>query len=206
MLLWALPPTAERVAIPYGRIAVLTYTGAGGIVSADFLDEVGLKLADLSPHTLKVLEEVYPEWMSPQNPLDLWPAMERNGPVKALSVALEAVCADQGVDGVLLHIFIGGVMSRLDFAQVSKVARRAGKPLFCWLLGREEQIREFKAASRRQGIPVYGELHRTVECMAAWFRYGRTLQRRRNTRLFPPEQARSKRHMGSCHVRIRSDG
>ncbi|MBW2050511.1 MAG: CoA-binding protein [Deltaproteobacteria bacterium] len=156
-----------------GRIAVITYTGAGGIVSADFLEEMGLTVADLSSRTLDALKDVYPDWMSPANPLDLWPAMERNGPVKALMIALETVCADQGVDGVLLHVFIGGVMSNLDLARISQIVRDAGKPLFCWLLGMEEKIREFKRAARQEGIPVYGELHRTVECMATLFRHAK---------------------------------
>lgn len=158
------------------RIAVVTYTGAGGIVSADFMEEMGLALADLSPGTLDALKAIYPPWMPPGNPLDLWPAMERQGPLKALSVALKAVCADPKVDGVLLHTFVGGVTSYLDLEEASETARSAGKPLFCWLLGRSGEARKFKESARRNGIPVYGELYRTVECMAALFRYRRTLE------------------------------
>jgi acyl-CoA synthetase (NDP forming) len=154
-----------------GRIAVVTYTGAGGILSADFMEGMGLTLANLSPGTIEALKAIYPPWMPPGNPLDLWPAMERQGPLKALSAALKAACADPNVDGVLLHTFVGGVISYLDLAEASETARSAGKPLFCWLLGRREKVREFKESARRHRIPVYGELYRTVECMAALFRY-----------------------------------
>ncbi|MCF8146500.1 MAG: CoA-binding protein [Deltaproteobacteria bacterium] len=156
------------------RIAVVSYTGAGGILSADFMDGTGLTLADLSPGTIEALKTIYPPWMPPGNPLDLWPAMERQGPLKALGVALKAVCADPNVDGVLLHTFVGGVMSYLDLKEASEMARSAGKPLFCWLLGRSAESREFKESARRHGIPAYGELYRTVECMAALFRYKQT--------------------------------
>lgn len=41
---------------PKGRIAVLTYTAAGGIVSADFMADTGLKPASLSKDTLEANE------------------------------------------------------------------------------------------------------------------------------------------------------
>jgi len=154
-----------------GRIAVVTYTGAGGILSADFMQGTGLSLADLSPPTLEALREIYPPWMPPGNPLDLWPAMERQGPLRALSVALKAVCADPGVDGVLLHAFVGGAVSYVDLEEAAETAYSAGKPLFCWLLGRHSQVQGFKESARQLRIPVYGELSRAVKCMAALFRY-----------------------------------
>jgi acyl-CoA synthetase (NDP forming) len=162
---------ASRCKAGHGaRIAVVTYTGAGGILSADFMERMGLTLANLSPATIEALKAIYPPWMPPGNPLDLWPAMERQGPLKALRVALKAVCNDPNVDGVLLHTFVGGVISYLDLAEASETAGLAGKPLFCWLLGRSAEAREFKESARRHRIPVYGELYRTVECMAALFR------------------------------------
>jgi acetate---CoA ligase (ADP-forming) len=157
-----------------GRIAVVTYTGAGGILSADFMEGTGLTLADLSPDTLHALKGIYPAWMPPGNPLDLWPAMERQGPLTALDVALKAVCADPLVDGILLHGFVGSAVSFVDLKGSAQTARAAGKPLFCWLLGRRSQVLAFREAAREYRVPVYGELHRTVECMAALFRYNKT--------------------------------
>jgi len=162
---------ASRWETGYGRIAVVTYTGAGGILSADFLEKAGLSLAKLSPGTLDALSAIYPSWMPPRNPLDLWPAMERQGPLKALSVALRSVFADPHVDGVLLHTFVGGVMSYIDLGEASSLSLAAGKPLFCWLLARKDEGGRFKESALQHGIPTYGELHRTVECMAALFQY-----------------------------------
>jgi acyl-CoA synthetase (NDP forming) len=39
-----------------GRVAVLTYSGASGIVTADHLEKHGLNLAALSPETTKSIE------------------------------------------------------------------------------------------------------------------------------------------------------
>jgi len=44
------------------RIAVLSSSGAGGIVTADYMEANGLTLACLSTRTRKCLEELSPTW------------------------------------------------------------------------------------------------------------------------------------------------
>ena len=66
--------------IPAGaRVAVLTFSGGAGILSCDLLEDNGLPLAELAPATLGELAKVFPVWMPPGNPVDLWPAMELHG-------------------------------------------------------------------------------------------------------------------------------
>jgi len=45
------------------RIAILTYSGASGIVTSDHMEKYGLTLANLSLQTRKHLEELNPDWM-----------------------------------------------------------------------------------------------------------------------------------------------
>ena len=150
-----------------GRIAILTYSGGAGIVSADFMDQMGLEVADLSPETLAKLASVYPQWMPPANPVDFWPAIEKNGPEKVYQTAFEAVCSDPGVDAVLFHIFIGGFVRSLDIAPLAGMAEKFNKPLFIWLLGRRQDALKFQLHAHEHGVPVFRELRRAVECMAA---------------------------------------
>ena len=79
------------------RVAVLTYTGAAGIVSADIMDKHGLVLSEFSAITLNELQTVFPEWMPPSNPVDMWPGIILNGSKKVYGKAMEAVCADPAV-------------------------------------------------------------------------------------------------------------
>jgi len=152
-----------------GKIAVLTYSGGAGIVSSDFIDNLGLELAELSRTTLYQLKTITPEWMPLSNPVDLWPAVERNGARKAFGTAMRAVCADPGVDGVLFHAFSGGFGLSPDMAEIIRISKSAGKPLFCWLLGEREAARDFQERAQDLGVPVFRDLHRAVECMAAVF-------------------------------------
>ena len=150
-----------------GRVAVVTFSGAAGIVSADFMDRYGLELADLSEKTHTLLKGVYPEWMPVSNPIDLWPAIERSGIERAYGESIRAVCDDAGVDAVLFHIFLGGLARKFNLQTVIQATRKAGKPAFFWLLGQKDLAEAFQKEARDLGVPVFRELSRAVECMAA---------------------------------------
>jgi acetyltransferase len=149
------------------RVAVLTFSGAAGIVSADFMESFGLRVADLSPAAHEKLQTVFPEWMPAANPVDLWPAMERHGPDRTWEVAFEAVCGDPAVDAVFFHVFCGGFLGDPDLASFAAAARAAGKPLFGWLLGARAAVEQMQAQALKLGVPLFQEIERAVECMAA---------------------------------------
>ncbi|MCA1793756.1 MAG: acetate--CoA ligase family protein [Desulfobacteraceae bacterium] len=151
------------------RVAVLTYTGAAGIVSADIMDTHGLVLSQFSAATLEELQTVFPEWMPPSNPVDMWPGIILNGSKKVYGKAMEAVCADPGVDAVFVHCFAGGFSLETDLEMMAKTARKAGKPLFCWISGERERVHQFQETAQQHGIPVFREIMRAVECMGMLF-------------------------------------
>ena len=148
-----------------GRVAVLTPSGGAGIVSADFVDQVGLELADLSQTTRDILTRIYPQWMPVSNPIDVWPAVELNGS-EAYLTAFKAICADPNVDAILAHFFAVGFLGE-DISPLAEVARAAGKPVFWWLMGWREMVSTIQKTAQEQGIPVFRELYRATECMAA---------------------------------------
>ncbi len=152
-----------------GRIGIATFSGGAGIVSSDFLDHQHLVLADLCEDTLKSLRTVFPQWMPPANPIDLWPAIERSGVNKTYGRTIAALCNDPGVDAVFMHAFVGGVIGRLKLAPIVEMAQKAHKPIFLWLIGSEKNTRNFEAEARNLNVPVFQELSRAVECMGAVF-------------------------------------
>lgn len=147
-------------------VAVMTYSGAAGIVSADFIERHGLALAQLSNGTVASLKSLFPEWMPVGNPVDLWPAIEANGPQRVFPEALKALSADPQVDLIVLHVFVGGRIAGADIRTLARIARKAGKPLFCWVLGARDQVRSFTLDAQAQGVPVYREIGRSIECLA----------------------------------------
>jgi acetyltransferase len=159
--------------------AVITFSGAAGIVAADFVETQGLRLAELSEPALTALRNVFPPWMPVSNPVDLWPAVELNGADRAYGEAMAAVCADPAVDMVFLHFFTGGRMEAADFTVLARAARDAGKPLVCWFLGPRADVLRFQDQARLAGVPSFREIGRAVECLAAVAGRGDGLRRNR---------------------------
>lgn len=156
------------------RIAIMTYSGGAGIVSTDFLEPRGLELADLSDTTLAALQPLYPPWMPPANPMDLWPGIIGNGAVKVYNESIRAACADPGVDGLFAHLFVGGFGLEPDLATMALPAREAGKPLVCWISGERETVHRFQIEARQLNVPVFREVFRAVECLGAALAFQRS--------------------------------
>lgn len=155
------------------RVAVLTYSGGAGIVSADFMEDLGLEPATLSEESQALLRSVFPEWMTPGNPVDLWPAVERNGAEAAYGAAARAVAADPGVDAVFIHAFAGGFALNPNLPVLVSEIRAAGKPCVCWLMGVDADARAFQKEAQTLGMPTFREVYRAAECLAAVFERAR---------------------------------
>ncbi|MBN1545619.1 MAG: acetate--CoA ligase family protein [Syntrophaceae bacterium] len=151
------------------NVAILTFSGASGIVAADFMFELGLNAADLNPETKTAIEKFFPAWMPAANPVDVWPAMEHHSGkgLDIYSLALEASLRDPGVDACMIHTFAGFTRVRLNLEETARLSRQWDKPVFIWVLGERERVLEFQVEARKLGIPVFHELYRTVECLAA---------------------------------------
>jgi len=147
------------------RVAVLTYSGGAGIVSTDFMDNLGLSLAELSPDSVEILQSVYPGWMMPANPIDLWPGIIDNGAPKVYNRAVRTACNDPGVDGIFAHCFVGGFALEPDLITMARLAREAGKPLICWISGERDAVHRFQIQAQKLNVPVFREIYRAMECL-----------------------------------------
>jgi acetyltransferase len=156
-------------------VAVLAFSGGAGIVSTDFIEENGLQLAELSPATRSALGELFPAWMPVANPVDLWPALERHigTPVDVFGCSLSAVLEDPNVDAVLLHAYVGNSRIGMDLPDLSARICKAGKPVFFWLLGPRDEAHQLQKEALSLGIPIFGEISRAVDCLAAALRIRR---------------------------------
>ncbi len=151
------------------RIAILTYSGASGIVTSDHMERYGLALADLSSQTRKRLEELSPDWMPIHNPVDYWPAMEKNGPVIAFKEGISALHDDPGVDGIIVHIYAGEGIWRFDPKVILSKIKAPKKPILFWLIGPEKVREETRLPLEEEGWPTFHEIHRIVRVMASLF-------------------------------------
>ena len=151
------------------RIAIFSFSGAAGIVTTDQLDNHGLTLARLSTETRRKLEELSPAWMPVKNPVDYWPAIEKNGPVLSYKHAIRVLHDAPEVDGLIVHLFAGFGIWFLDMKAIMSVIETPQKPILFWLMGPEEGREATRLSLEQQGWPTFNEIGRTVQVMASLF-------------------------------------
>lgn len=154
-----------------GRIAVLVFSGGAGIIFTDFIEEMGLSMAELSTETKTALGRIFPEWMPVANPVDLFAALEMHAGkgINVMDEALKTVLADPNVDGVVLQIFAASFRTPLSFEALSALTKATGKPVCIWMMGERDEAFRLQKEGQKHGIPLFSEINRAVACMAALF-------------------------------------
>jgi acetyltransferase len=136
---------------------------------------MNLPLARLASRTKEILRTVFPSWMEPSNPIDLWPAAEKNGIDRVYSTVIDTVIHDEGVDSILLHVF-SGRMESSSLKELSILKNTLSKPVVVWPVGAGDGHHRFKLEVEALGIPVFKEMERGIRFLAAAKEhYGRTV-------------------------------
>jgi acetyltransferase len=159
---------SEAAPVGKARVAVLSFSGGAGVVCSDDVADYGMELARFSPATFSRIKEVFPAWMDPQNPVDMYPAIEKHGPTKVINEAVEAVMEDPGVDAVYAHFFAPFVKVKLyDYDRLAAAVRKYKKPMVAWTMGRGEIAAEIRKELESRGICVVDEIAEGVRILAA---------------------------------------
>jgi acetate---CoA ligase (ADP-forming) len=156
---------------PGGKTAVVTFSGGAGIVTADLLEERGLGLAELSAETMAAIKAVFPAWMDPSHPVDLWPAVEQNGASTVYNAAVEAVLKDPGVDSLIIETFAWSFGKSDFFGPLGALKKKYNKPVAVWQVGSNPQFDQFRIAAENAGLPVFEEISRCAAFLEAVRRY-----------------------------------
>jgi len=131
--------------LPNGnRVAVITVSGAGGVMTADECTKQGLELAPLSDETLNRIRINMPAWAAISNPVDIEPLFEVVGPEDSIRIALNAALQDQNVDSAIV-LFIA-VPRFIPIFDMKIILRRImeghyePKPVVTHLIGFKETV------------------------------------------------------------------
>ena len=146
-------------------VGVVTFSGASGIVATDHIIHHGMRLASLSRETIEAVESIFPSWVRPQHPVDIWPAIERVGRRNAYTVTLKALMLDPQVEGIYLHVYVDSIILQevLDFVMP---LRGSKKPVAIWAIGDTQCFRLLREKVEPMGIPVYAEIEGGVKALA----------------------------------------
>jgi acyl-CoA synthetase (NDP forming) len=117
------------------RIAVITPTGAGGIITLDFVDQYGFQPAVLSKKTIEAISYLFQPWRTVGNPVDILAAGMAHGYKNVYTKVLESCLNDENVDVVLA---ICGAYTLKTIKET--VTRHHEKPVVVWALGADQSF------------------------------------------------------------------
>jgi len=149
------------------RLAIITDGGGPAVIASDRANEVGIRIARLSPGTVSRLNEVLPRHWSRSNPVDL---LEDASPDRYRE-AMAACLADDKVDAVLAMLVPQAMTDPVRIAEeVISAAADGKKPvLACWM--GESQVSEARERFTQAGIPHFETPEASVEAFAYLERY-----------------------------------
>ena len=171
---FSIHPAPFRLSTPGGDgVAVVTVTGGGGVVLTDLLRFSGLQVPALEKRTLDALQrDVFPDWMAPSNPVDIWPAIEQKG-LAAFGDSIKAVLADENIDGMILLPFASRMLDYFPFEELGQAVRANGKAVVSWMFGDSRYFDTLEERLREYGIPVYNDLHSCVLVLRSYLNFSR---------------------------------
>jgi acetyltransferase len=174
------------------RLAIVTNAGGPGVMACDALLALKGKLATLSAHTIKQLDEVLPHAWSHGNPVDVL----GDATPERFARGLEIVLADDEVDAVLAILTPQGMTQPTETARAVTQVANFGKPILASWMG-AGLVREGVAVLNRSGIPTAATPNEAVAAFMNLVRYARNreilYETPREVQLdFQPERSQSR--------------
>jgi len=164
------------------RIGIVTNGGGLGILLSDACEENGLIVPKLSSKTFKKIDEIIPDLVKPNNPVDL----SADAGFFRYEAATRIILEDPNIDGVIVASVHGGYARPEEFAgAISKMVRERKlheeykKPILAtWVGGREYEdiVLDLKSA----GVPIYPSSWRTARAMLGLVIEGERIKRENN--------------------------
>jgi acetyl coenzyme A synthetase (ADP forming)-like protein len=162
--------------LPRGnKVAIITVSGAGGVMAADECARHGLELATLSDETLSRISSRMPPWAVVNNPVDVEPLFEVVGPEESIRIALAAASEDSNVDSVLV-LFVAVPRLIPIFNAKNIIIHRMEKPLeqktmLTQFIGFKETVDSWTTQLEEENIPVYSSIERCVKALGHLWKY-----------------------------------
>jgi acyl-CoA synthetase (NDP forming) len=133
-------------------LAIVTYSGAQGVLTADAVVNCGLELARFQSTTLEKLSQVITTQPKRQNPVDLFPDMLSRGFEKTTTEILKSLLEDDEVDGIVFISFAVVDPEHLrPLTEIIKASR--SKPVFFSFLGNKSIMQASHDLLEAEQIP-----------------------------------------------------
>ncbi len=162
-----------------GRLGIITFTGAVGVVSIDKGAKYGMGVTPLSAETGRSLDKIYQGLGT--MPVDIGPMMAAvMNPFGLYPGVVEAVAADSNVD-VLFNVLWANptdiiVSSYLEAYE--RIKGRVRKPIATWIYGPDNEVAaDLKKRIEEMGFPVFNSPEKCIQALGLAVQYSRIRNR-----------------------------
>jgi len=165
-----------ETSIPESDNTVIITNGGGiGVLATDACEKYQVKLYDDVETLKEVFEPATPAFGSTKNPVDLTGGATSGDFTKAMDAALEK----QTISAVISLYCETAVFDADNLGPMIRDNTRrykdANKPLVFSVFGGDAAERT-QAALSKEGVPVFGDVYETVDCLGGLFHYRRYLE------------------------------
>lgn len=156
------------------KIGVLTDAGAAGVMSADWIEEFGLELAELSKETIEKIESPAPDWMKVENPVDIWPIMMlgKGEMHEVFHTALREMLGDDSISALMLAFpsyekfrVSGGPLCKC-VSSLKSLTSKFEKPVAVWLHNDGEKSKLRRELMTGKNLAVFDNLRNAAKTLA----------------------------------------
>ena len=156
------------------RVAVISTSGATGIMMADQCETFGLKMNPLSATTRERIGVVIPPYGSAINPVDI--TAQALNDERLFVETLQAVVEDDDVDAVVVTTTFGTELLRKLCLELVEMDRLTHKPLLVTLTMSRELTEDGLSILREAHIPVYQSPYRTTRALSYLVRFSKFIE------------------------------
>lgn len=142
------------------RVVTISNSGAAGIVMADYSEELGLEMVQLSERTAQKVKELIPSYGSALNPIDVTAQALKEQHI--LTETLELLIHDPDVDAIVFQTTFGGELGLKICEKIIEIDAKTTKPIIVTITGTEELTGKGRLALQNAGVPVYATSYKTM--------------------------------------------
>jgi acyl-CoA synthetase (NDP forming) len=187
------------------RVAVISTSGATGIMMADNCAELGLEMAVLSEDTRKKIKNILPDFASSLNPVDVTAQALNDKDI--FRRCLDILIMAPEVDSLVVTTTFAGALVLKMMEEVIKADESSDKPILVSLTGPEDLVGSARRRLYEVGVPTYGSVARTTASLKKLVDYSDFLRKKtllvheEAANTIPQDDIQLKKHMTEYDVK-----
>ena len=139
------------------NVGVISISGSGCVMSADFASKYNIELAPLSTNLHAKLDNFFPPWAPITNPLDTWPSIERVGSTKSFRELLNAFLQEEIYDAIIL-MTIATDLGAYDWDYLKTVRKNYPNIVIILHFFGGEKMNEYTQKAIKNRLPVVNNM------------------------------------------------